>query len=31
MADAILGELSFDDPHPPIDRVKEIFRRYRQV
>ena len=32
MADAILGELSFDAlPAEPIERVKEIFRRYRQV
>ena len=32
MADAILGEMSFDAlPAEPIERVKEIFRRYRQV
>lgn len=32
MADAILGELSFDDlPADPIERIKAIFRNYRRV
>ncbi|MEW2011103.1 TetR/AcrR family transcriptional regulator C-terminal domain-containing protein [Microbacterium sp. NPDC078814] len=32
MADAILGELNLEDlPADPIERVKEIFRRYRTV